>query len=63
MLKEKVKEYFKKDAEIRKELRKYELHYPHDALNKRIHTLRKILEEIVDWASKIEQIKILQKRR
>jgi len=63
MLKEKVEKYFKKDGEIRKVLGSFHLTYPHDQLNRRINALRKILIEVVDWAEKIEDLKVLQKER
>lgn len=63
MLKEKVEEYFKKDAEIRKVISSFPLGYPHDQLNRRMDTQRKILKEIVDWAEKIEDLKVFRKER
>jgi len=61
MLKEKVEGYFKEDEEIRKVLGSFTLLYPHDQLNRRIDAQRKILKEIVNWAEKIEDLKVLQK--
>lgn len=60
MLKENVEKYFRKDDETRDKLSK-DQHI--DLLNKRIDILRWILREIIDWADRIEDIKVLQKER
>jgi len=63
MLKEKVEGHFREDEEIRDKFRTYASLHPYALLNKRIDRMRNILREIVDWAEKIEDLKILQKER